>query len=110
MANKDFNYKLKIYPINVKQGDLSLDAKTSRITALIPLFENGEIYLHESYDMLLYEYNNYPSSMTIDGLDSLGWLRQLHWSVKPKGAADEFNRRQYAEYRQQVSNSRTGYG
>ncbi len=102
---------IKILPADTKGRDLSDDAKNKRITALIPLFENHKIYLPKTakYQELLSEIKDYPACMHKDGLDALGWLRQLHWSVRPKGSADEYNKRQHSQYLQQVRGSRTGY-
>jgi hypothetical protein len=116
------NKKIKLFAIQLKQSDLSEGAKDNRITDLVPVIESGEIYLrgrkladgkivvHESMKPLWNALTKYPNWLTKDGPDALGWMRQLHWSIKPKGSADEYNRRQYEQYKQEVSGSRTGYG
>ena len=106
---KNRGKNIRILPIKLKQGDISDNAKHNRITNMIPMVANGELYLHESYKHLIGEIVNYPNSLTIDGLDTLGWMRQLHWSVRPKGSADELNRQQEQRRLQALSGSRTGY-
>ena len=100
---------IRIWAINLKQADVSEGAKHNRITNMIPMVANGELYVHESFKHLISEIITYPNSLTVDGLDALGWLRQLHWSHKARENVNTTN----AELEQQrlnaLGDSRTGY-
>ena len=100
---------IRIWAINLKQADVSLGAKHNRITDMIPMVSNGELYLHESYKHLKVEMTDYPNSLTVDGLDALGWLRQLHWSVRAKGNVGATNAQLEQDRISALNGSRTGY-
>ena len=100
--------QIRIWAIQLKQSDVSDNAKHNRITDAIPMVANGELYLHESYKPLIGEIMDYPNCLTIDGLDTLGWMRQLHWSVKPRGGISKANRRREQERSSALRQSRTG--
>ena len=108
-ATRDKGKQIKIWPIELKQSDVSEGAKHNRITNMIPMVANGELYLHESYKQLISEFVTYPNSLTICGLDTLGWLRQLHWSAQTSGDVQAINERLEQERIQSLAGSKTGY-
>jgi len=54
-------------------------SKFDDINALIPMFANGEIWLHVSMKELVSELLNYPHGMTMDLIDMLGKMAKLFW-------------------------------
>jgi len=74
--------------------DVSADAKNDRICALLPRFENGEVYFLNGMAYgsdLRAEIRAYPNSLTVDLADALGWLNTLTWTRRPSGDADKAN-------------------
>jgi len=100
---------IRIWPIELTGRDVSDGAKHSRITDMIPMVANGELYLHESFKPLIDGIKTYPNCLTFDGLDSLGWLRQLHWATKSSSDIEALNRRLEQQRIMAIGNSRTGY-
>lgn len=100
---------IRVWAIKLKQADVSEGAKHNRITDSIPMVANGELYLHESFKPLVSGIVTYPNSLTIDGLDALGWLRQLHWSEKIRGGVGRTNAELEQRRINSLGNSRTGY-
>ena len=108
-ATDEQNIKIKIWPIELKQSDVSENAKHNRITNMIPMIANGELYLHESFKHLIGEIDDYPNSFTICGLDTLGWLRQLHWATKSFGDVNKINEQLEQARLDRLGDSRMGY-
>jgi hypothetical protein len=67
------------------------NAKDNRITAMVPYFKNGEIWVRRDHTQLLREYETYPtrSNRPIDLLDLLGYCPQVWDLVTFNGAMDE---------------------
>jgi phage terminase large subunit-like protein len=84
-------YELKHYNIS----------KNDRIRRLIPLFENGKIFILPSMNDLLEEYKRFPKTLHDDLLDTLASIEEIIFlPVQPKSSV---------KYKEEPYNIYTGY-
>lgn len=85
-------WKIKITDL---PKDVGKDAKDRRIAEVLPTAESHKIYIHKKFRDLITEIKNWPSGLTKDLVDCLGWYHQEIYIQKKKVRpdTDKHNRR-----------------
>ena len=82
--------------VNFLVAPRSANAKDERIRAMEPVFRNSKFWSRKDHTQFDNEYRTYPSSRTIDILDTLGYANSMFESIRYRdvvGAIDGWNRR-----------------